>query len=400
MKVLVADKLSSGAIESMQSLGIDVTVDADLNGESLKNALREYKPSVLVVRSTKVSSEQIGPASSLELIVRAGAGYDNIDWKFAADQGIFVSNCPGKNAVAVAELAMGLMLSIDRHITENISSSREGEWNKGAFSKARGLKGQTLGIVGFGKIGQQLAKRAKSFDMKVMAWSRSLNEAIAKEHGIVFVEDLSDLAMQADIVSLHIASNPETQKLIGKDFLSKMPEGSTLINTSRGNLLNESELLDAMESNGLRLGLDVIENEPASKKESFQSALAEHMNVHLTHHIGASTTQASEAIGAEAFRVIETYRKTGQVVNCINIERNSAANAMITVRHLDRVGVLAYVLDELKKAHWNVHEMENLVFSGENAACARIKFEGKIDQKTIDRLSDHEAILNVSLIEY
>lgn len=400
MKVLIADKLSTRAVESMRELGIDVTMNGDLSGESLTAALSDLNPNVLVVRSTKVSSEQIQAASSLELIVRAGAGYDNIDWRYAADQGIFVSNCPGKNAVAVAELSIGLMLSIDRHIPENISSSRKGEWNKGAFSKAKGLKGQTLAIIGFGKIGQEVAKRARAFDMKVLAWSRSLTEAIANEHGVEMVRDINDLAPRADIVTLHIASNPETQKLIDPDFLSQMKDGSVLINTSRGNLLTESELLQAMESKGLRLGLDVIENEPASKKESFQSALADHPNVHLTHHIGASTHQASEAIGAEALRVIKIFKNSGQITNCINIERNSAASAMITVRHLDEVGVLAYVLDELRKANWNVHEMENLVFSGENAACARIKFEGKIDPKTIESLSEHKSILNVSLIEY
>ena len=222
MKVLIADKLSSSAVESMQEVGIDVTMDGDLNGESLSNALADFNPNVLVVRSTKVNSEHIKAASSLELIVRAGAGYDNIDWRFAADQGIFVSNCPGKNAVAVAELTIALMLSIDRHIPENISSSRKGEWNKGAYSRAKGLKGQTLGIVGFGKIGQEVAKRAKAFDMQILAWSRSLTQAVAAEHGVEMIEELADLAERVDIVTLHIASTPETQRLIGPKFLSRM----------------------------------------------------------------------------------------------------------------------------------------------------------------------------------
>jgi D-3-phosphoglycerate dehydrogenase len=207
------------------------------------------------------------------------------------------------------------------------------------------------------------------------------------------------VAEASDIVSVHVASTPETQQLIDTGFLEAMRPGALLINTSRGAVVDELALIHAMSEKDIRVGLDVFEEEPSFSQGLFSNMLASHPNVYMTHHIGASTQQASDAIGNEAVRVILMYAETGRVPNCVNMAEQTAATHMLTVRHLDQVGVLAAVLEEMRKALWNVQEMENLVFAGEVAACARIRFAGEMNEETIDQIRSHPYVLAVSVLE-
>jgi len=170
MKVLIADRFEQEGLDALRALGLDVTYQPDLKEAALAEALARTGADILVVRSTKVS-DAILDAGELSLVVRAGAGYDTIDVKSASRRGIYVSNCPGKNAVAVAELAFGLILALDRRIPDNVAELRAGRWNKKEFSKAQGLHGRTLGILGFGSIGQEVARRAQAFGMNLAIWS-------------------------------------------------------------------------------------------------------------------------------------------------------------------------------------------------------------------------------------
>lgn len=398
MKVLVADKFSEDGIASMRAAGHKVVADASLNGDDLKTALQNEKSNVLVVRSTKVPSDMMDANPSLELIVRAGAGYDTIDVRGASDRGIFVANCPGKNAVAVAELAFGLILAIDRRIADNVAEARAGHWNKAGFSKAAGLKERTLGLIGLGNIGMEMVRRAEAFGMNIIAWSRSLTDERAEELEIERATTPIDVASKADIVSIHVASTPDTRHLVDAAFLDAMRPDSVLINTARGAVVDETALTEALEAKNLWLGLDVFEGEPAAKEGEFSHPLAGHPRVYLTHHIGASTEQATTAIGNEAVRIVNTYASTGVVPNCVNLASHTGATHMMTVRHLDKVGVLASVLDEIRKSNWNVQEMENLVFDGERAACARIRFVGDMQQTTMDQIQSNPDVLAVSVI--
>ena len=165
MKVLVADLFSEDGIKEMRDNGIEIIYDDKLNGDSLKNAMAEHQPTVLVVRSTKVTADIVDANKKLQVVIRAGAGVDTIDVAHCAKQGIYVANCPGKNADAVAELTLGLILSIDRRIAEGVQLLKEGKWNKGMFINSVGIKGRTLGLIGFGSIAQLVAKRAIAFDM-------------------------------------------------------------------------------------------------------------------------------------------------------------------------------------------------------------------------------------------
>jgi D-3-phosphoglycerate dehydrogenase len=399
MLVLIADKFEQSGRDGLQAIGCEVSFQPDLKDESLVEEIGTQKPDVLVVRGTKVT-EQMLAAGPLKLIVRAGAGYNTIDVAAASRRGIYVSNCPGKNSIAVAELAFALILALDRRIADNVIALRAGEWNKKEFSKARGLFGRTLGLVGLGKIGQEMIPRAKAFGMPVIAWSRSLTEEKAVELGVVRMDSPLDVAREADIVSLHVALKPDTRMLVGPAFFKGMKERAYFINTSRGEVVDQAALVEAIHAKGIRAGLDVFAIEPTSAVAEFADPVAGEASVYGTHHIGASTDQAQEAIAAETVRIIQSFKETGQVPNVVNLAQRTPATHRLVVRHRDRPGVLAQVLDAIKAEHINVQEMENIVFEGAEAAVARINLDKAPSSATLDRLrGGNSDIIELNVLE-
>ncbi|MEE2972878.1 MAG: NAD(P)-dependent oxidoreductase, partial [Planctomycetota bacterium] len=241
--ILIADKFDPSGIDLLQSLGHRVRCEPGLTPETLPDAVEELDPHVLIVRSTKVRADTIERASRLALVVRAGAGTDNIDVVAASGRGIPVANCPGRNSLAVAELAWGLILSCDRRIPDQVADLRAGSWNKKEYGKAPGLAGRTLGIVGLGRIGEAIAERGNAFGMRVFAWSRNITEARAEAAGCHACENLENLARLSDVVCVSVAANADTERLIGHDFLAAMKPGATLVNTSRGSVVDEDALV-------------------------------------------------------------------------------------------------------------------------------------------------------------
>jgi len=399
MHVLIADKFEQSGRDGLQAIGCEVSFQPDLKDEALIQAITEHSPDVLVVRGTKVTDPMLA-AGPLKLIVRAGAGYNTIDVVAASRRGIYVSNCPGKNSIAVAELAFALILALDRRIADNVIALRAGQWNKKEFSKARGLFGRTLGLVGLGKIGQEMIPRAKAFGMPVIAWSRSLTFERAAALGVDRMETPLDVARAADIVSVHVALKPDTRMLIGADFFQAMRDGAYLINTSRGEVVDQGALVEAIHSKGIRAGLDVFAIEPTSAVAEFTDPIANEASVYGTHHIGASTNQAQEAIAAETVRIIQSFKETGQVPNVVNLAQRTPATHRLVVRHRDRPGVLAQVLEAIKAEQINVQEMENIIFEGAEAAVARINLDKAPSQATLDRLREANAdIIELDLLE-
>lgn len=399
MHVLIADKFEQSGRDGLQAIGCEVSFQPDLKDEALVQAIGAQKPDVLIVRGTKVS-EQMLTAGSLKLIVRAGAGYNTIDVAAASRRGIYVSNCPGKNSIAVAELAFALILALDRRIADNVIALRAGEWNKKEFSRARGLFGRTLGLVGLGKIGQEMIPRAKAFGMPVVAWSRSLTNEKATELGVEKMDSPLEVARAADIVSVHVALKPDTRTLIGPEFFREMRDGAYFINTSRGEVVDQAALLEAIHSRGIRAGLDVFAAEPTAAVAEFTDPIANEPAIYGTHHIGASTDQAQEAIAAETVRIIKSFKETGQVPNVVNLAQRTPATHRLVVRHRDRPGVLAQVLDAIKAEHINVQEMENIVFEGAEAAVARINLDKAPSGATLDRLrAGNEDIIELNVLE-
>jgi D-3-phosphoglycerate dehydrogenase len=405
MKVLIADKFEKSGIDGLKAAGCEVIFQPDAKGDALVAAIKETGAPVLVVRSNKVTEPMLD-AGVLSLIVRAGAGVNTIDVAGASKRGIYVSNCPGKNSVAVAELAMGLILSIDRRIPDNVAELRAGKWNKKDYSKARGLLGQTLGLIGFGHIGQEVALRARAFGMPVLVWSRRFSDDAAartraeQEFGIKVVATAAELVAQSDILSVHLALTKDTRNFVNADLLAHAKKGAYFVNTARGEVVDYAALAAAAAEKGLRVGLDVFANEPAEATAAFADPIVAQPNVYGTHHIGASTDQAQEAIAAETVRIIRTYKETGKVPNVVNLAKLTPATHMLVVRHRDKPGVLAHVFEYLKVARLNVQETENIIFDGAEAAVARINLDGAPSARALDAMQSGNAdILDLQLVK-
>ena len=394
MRVLVADKFEQSGRDGLTALGCEVSYYPDAKDESLIEAIIKEAPDVLVVRGTKVTEPMLA-ASQIKLVVRAGAGYNTIDVPAASRRGIYVSNCPGKNSIAVAELAFGLILALDRRIADNVITLRRGEWNKKEFSKARGLFGRTLGLVGVGKIGQEMIPRARAFGMPVVAWSRSLTPERAIAMGVEYKTTPEDVARSSDVVSVHVALNPDTRGFLGMQFFGAMRSGAYFINTARGEVVDQTALIDVMKNRRVRAGLDVYAAEPTSGTGEFTDEIRNEQNLYGTHHIGASTDQAQEAIADETVRIVREFKETGKVPNVVNLARQTPATHRLVVRHHDRPGVLATVLEAIKSEQINVQEMENIVFEGAEAAVARINLDNAPSRELLSKLQS----VNPDIIE-
>jgi D-3-phosphoglycerate dehydrogenase / 2-oxoglutarate reductase len=414
MKVLIADKFEQSGIDALQAAGCDVLYRPDLQGETLRQAIATTGADVLVVRGSVVTGQMLD-SGRLSLIVRAGAGYNTIDVAGASTRGIYVSNCPGKNAIAVAELAFALILALDRRVPDNVAQLRAGQWNKQEFSKARGLYGRTLGLLGVGHIAQEVIRRAAGFGMNVAVWSRRfdganrpMNEQEARTLGLepalrTIRIDLAptpgEVAARADVLSIHLALGPGTKGIVGKALLDRLKPGAIVVNTARGDVVDYPALAAAVRDRGLRVGLDVFANEPGAAAAPFQDPLAPLPGVYGTHHIGASTEQAQEAIAAETVRIIRSYKETGRVPNVVNLATRTPATHMLVVRHRDRPGVLAHVFAHLRQADLNVQETENIVFEGAEAAVARINLDGGPSASLCDRVKAENAdILDLQVV--
>ncbi len=394
MRVLIADKFEQSGRDALAGAGFEISYQPGV--KDLCKAVTEFRPDVLVVRSTAVT-EPILAAGAIKLVVRAGAGYNTIDVPAASRRGIYVANCPGKNSIAVAELAFGLILALDRKIPDNVAFLRAGRWNKSEFSKARGLYGRTLGLIGLGQIGREMVRRAHGFGMNVVAWSRSLSAESAEELGVGWKISPIEAAAASDVVSVHIALNNQTRSLLGAGFFSAMKNGALFVNTARAEVVDQDALARAIREKEIRAALDVYANEPAGGAGEFSDPIAQ--DVYGTHHIGASTDQAQEAIAAETVRIIRTFKEKGKVPNVVNLAKSSPATCSLIVRHLDRPGVLASVLDAISGARINVQEMENIIFEGAEAAVAQINLESEPGSDLLERLrASNPNILELSLI--
>ena len=399
MKVLIADKLSDSHLQQLSDLGHEVSFQPDLGKGDLPGAVAGYE--VLVVRSTKVTEEAIAAGDRLNLIVRAGAGVNTIAVAAAAERGIFVCNTPGKNAIAVAELTMGLIMAIDRNIPDQVRDLRKGKWKKKKYSRTLGLAGRSIGIVGLGAIGLEVAQRADAFEMEIAVVDRPQRDPnrvqVLKHLGTRFEPDLPALAASCDILTFHVPATPETEGLISQELLDVMRPGTVIINTSRGSVMDEDAVLKAIDTKKLRVGVDVYRDEPGTGETDFTSTLAQHPRVYGTHHIGASTNQSQTAIADAVIESIQSFQD-GNLLNCVNLGRPSDGEAMtVTVRHHNRVGVLAGVLGTIRNAGLNVEDMENFILQGREAASAIIHVVGTVDPETVAQLEKVDNVIAVSV---
>lgn len=398
MRILIADEFPASQVAALQQAGLEVRYQPGTRGAALVEAARDV--SILIVRSTEVPAAVFETAAALTLVIRAGAGVNTIDVKAASARGVYVANCPGQNAIAVAELTWGLILASDRRIPDNVSALREGRWLKKRFSEAKGLHGRTLGILGLGSIGLEVGRRGLSFGMRVVAASRSLTPERARHQGFDFASSAVALARESDVLTVHVPGGKETKNLISAEVLAALKTGALFVNTARADVVDQEALFRETSSGRLRVATDVFENEPKSGEDAFQSRLAQLPGCYGTHHIGASTEQAQSAIAEETVRLIRVFLRTGVVENCVNIARRTPARCQLIVRHHDRVGVLANVLGTIREAGINAQEIENTVFDGAAAACCKIQLDARPDEEVLAKIRARtEEIIFADLIE-
>ena len=324
MKILFADAFPLPQLERLRGEGHECELTPNLTADDLPGAVPGFE--ALVVRSTRVGAAALEAGDSLKLVVRAGAGVNTIDTARARALDIDVCNVPGANALAVAELTLGLIISADRKIPDNVADLRNGAWNKRHYSRARGLFGRSLGLVGTGAIGMAVAERAAAFGMRILILASPRRGEATRARlaalGATEVPSLAALAERSDFLTLHVPGGAQTRGLVDRDVLARMRPGAVLVNTSRPDVLDEAALIEALDTKGIRAAVDVFDGEPASGEARFDSPLARHPGVYGTHHIGASTEQAQLAVADGVARVIAA-RVAGKVVNCVNAAPNT-----------------------------------------------------------------------------
>ena len=313
-------------------------------------------------------------------------------YQAANKKGIYVANCPGMNSVAVAELAMGLMISLDRRIPDNVADFKKGIWNKGEYSKAEGLKGKTLGIIGVGAIGKEVAKRALAFGMNVYGKDISRIEGVQ----IKDFSEMDQLLPLCDVITIHLPATPETKGLFNKEMFGYMKKGALLINTSRADIIDEEALLEAIKTKNIRVALDVFKGEPESKSGEVNSALRDNPNVYVTHHIGASTEQAQNAVAEETVRIIKDYTTSGVIAHWINRAKITDAKYQLVVKHFDKPGVLASILDVIREGNINIEEIENVIFQGGIAASCTMKLKSPVTAEKLKAMQENPDVLSIS----
>lgn len=390
MKVLIADKFPEKYIDQLKNLGLEVIYNPKLGENDLPEAAKEVD--ILVVRSTIVNERTINESKNLSLIIRAGAGVNNIAIAAANKKGIYVSNCPGKNAIAVAELTIGLMIALDRWIPDNVIDFRNGIWNKDKYSKAQGLYGRTLGIIGVGNIGKEVAKRALALGMNVYGKDISRIEGVA----IKDFSEMDQLLPMCDVVSVHLPLTDQTRNLFDQKMFSYMKDGALFINTSRAEIVDEDALLWAVENKKIRAALDVFKDEPEGKSGTVNSKLQSNPNIYVTHHIGASTEQAQNAVAEETVRIIKDYLTSGVIAHWVNRAKITDAKYQLVVKHYDKPGVLASVLNVIREANINIEEIENVIFEGGIVACCTMKLKEPLSQELLNQIKDNQNVLSVS----
>lgn len=393
VKVLIADKFPDIYIQQLKDMDIEVIYSPKLGENDLPEAAKDVD--ILVVRSTIVNAYTIKNSITLNLIIRAGAGVNNIDVSAANNKGVYVANCPGMNSIAVAELTMGLMLSLDRRIPDNVADFKKGVWNKGEYSKAEGLFGKNLALIGVGNIGKEVAKRALAFGMSVYGKDITRIEGVA----IKDFSEMDKILPMCDVISIHLPVTPQTKGLFNKEMFNYVKPGALLINTSRAEIIDEEALLEAIKTKNIRVAMDVFKGEPEAKDGPVSSPLQSNPNVYVTHHIGASTEQAQNAVAEETVRIIKNYIHSGVIAHWVNRAKITDAHCQLVVKHFDRPGVLASILAVIREGSINIEEIENVIFEGGVVACCTMKLKSEASAGMLKDITENPDVLSVSHVE-
>lgn len=337
-RVLICDKLEAPGLDLLRQMGIELDERHGLTGAALQEAIRAAE-GVIVRSGTRITAELLENPGRLRAVVRAGVGVDNIDVAAATRRGIVVMNTPGGNTISTAEQTMALLLAMARHTAAADTTVKSGKWDRNKFMGTQ-LSGKTLGIVGLGRIGREVARRALSFDMKVIGYDPVLAPDRAAKLGVESVPDIATLLPRCDFLTVHVPGGPETVNLIGAADLAKMKKGARVINCARGGIINEQALADALKSGHLAgAAIDVYMQEPPPPDHP----LLKLANVVTTPHLGASTVEAQVSVAIEAAQLLTDYLTKGIVqsaVNMASVDRTELQELRMYVDLARRLGLL------------------------------------------------------------
>lgn len=396
MRLLITDSIDTQPLEELRVLGIEIVTNFTLTQETLASALAGV--GILVVRQTEVSAQALENARELNLIVRAGGGTGNIDVEAASARGIYVANCPGKNATATAELAMAVALALDRRLFDAARELAEGRWERSKYGSEAGLFGRHLGVAGLGAVGREVLSRARAFGMKPHVFSRGMSAAKAQKLEVAYAPSLERLAAVSDVLTVHLPLNPQTRGCISRLVLEALPQDAIVVNTARAELFDLDALAEIAPKKNLRLGLDVFPREPRTPSAEFVTPLAKIPGVLCTPHIGGSTRQAQRAIAEEVTRVVRSFLTEEDVPNVVNVCAASPARFVIVLRQLDKVGALANTLNVLKRHGINIEEISNTVFDGAKATCTKLRVSGRPSDACLKEIGAFEETLRVDVV--
>ncbi len=384
MKILVACELPEFAVAELRMLGTDIVYRPEIRADELREAL--HGVSILIVDSRRVSPEAIHRGEELQMIVHAGPGPGDIALSEASAQGVFVTHCPDQHAVAVAELAFGLMLALDRRIVDNTLALREGRWARGELKAARGLAGRTLGLLGFGSVGREVAERGRAFGMDMLAWCPELVDAQSVA-SVRFCNSPLELARASDIVVVvPTGEGAEGRVLADPEFLENMREGAALVHVGEPGAVDEAALARAIPARKLRVALDVFGSEPTVDSGRFRSRLCELPGVIGTQHIASVTEQAHHATAAEVVRTVRSFLVSGEAPHCLNLLEHSPATWQLMLRVRDAVGVMAAILEAIRADGINAEEITSRVFVGARAAWCTIALDERPSTEALNAI--------------
>ena len=343
-RAFISDKLESEGLELIQQAGLQLDNRPGLAGNELVEALRAAD-GVVVRSGTRITAELLETPGKLRAIVRAGVGVDNIDVAAATRKGIVVMNTPGGNTFSAAEHTLALLFALVRHIPTATNSLKQGKWERNKFLGAQ-LAGKTLGILGLGRIGREVAKRALAMDMQVIGYDPVLAADRAAQLGIEALPDVDSVLTRSEIVTIHIPFTEQTRNMIGAKELARMKKGARLINCARGGLVNESALAEALQSGHLAgAAIDVFESEPPPADHP----LLKLPNVVCTPHLGASTVEAQRSVAIEAAQLLIDYLTRGVVQFAVNMAAVDKAELQELRHYLDmarRLGLVHAQMDQ------------------------------------------------------
>ncbi len=396
MQIFVACELPPMTIEGLRSLASSVVYRPAATAHQVRDAIADV--GVLIVDTLRVSSEILGRAKALQMIVRAGPGPGEIALEDASAQGVFVSHCPDRHAAAVAELVFGLILALDRRIVENTRALEDGRWSRQSFVGARGLAGRTIGVLGFGAIGKLIARRAWAFEMDVVAWSPTLLPLADTDGTIEFCNYPRELARKSDIVVvLDAASDEDAGVIVDAEFLSAMRHGAYLVHVGRPGAVDEAAVVEAAAERDLRVAADTFAAEPAGDQSRFRTPLAELPGFVGTQRMACITEQANDATAAEILHIVRSFMVSSEVVSCLNLCDRSPATWQLLLRVRDQVGVMASVLEAIRADGINAEEISSRVFLGAHAAWCTIALDERPSAEALTAIRALPEVLHLEL---